>query len=108
MVHILMLLVYILMFYTFKTVSESIEKQYLAQSMKEQVTFQKKQYEFYRQKAETERIFRHDTRHRADILLNYLEIGSVDKAKALIKKELDYIQKTLNSDFVQIRLLMRF
>lgn len=98
-VHILMLLVYILMFYTFKTVSESMEKQNLAQSMKEQVALQKKQYEFYRQKAETERIFRHDARHRADILLNYLEIGSVDKAKALIKKELDYIQKNTELGF---------
>lgn len=98
-VHILMLLVYILMFYTFKTVSESMEKQNLAQSMKEQVALQKKQYEFYRQKAETERIFRHDARHRADILLNYLEIGSVDKAKALIKKELDYIQKNTELRF---------
>ena len=68
-----------------------MEKQNLAQSMKEQVALQKKQYEFYRQKAETERIFRHDARHRADILLNYLEIGSVDKAKALIKKELEVI-----------------
>lgn len=98
-VHILMLLVYILMFYTFKTVSESMEKQNFAQSMKEQVALQKKQYEFYRQKAETERIFRHDARHRADILLNYLEIGSVDKAKALIKKELDYIQKNTELRF---------
>lgn len=98
-VHILMLLVYILMFYTFKTVSESMEKQNLAQSMKEQVALQKKQHEFYRQKAETERIFRHDARHRADILLNYLEIGSVDKAKALIKKELDYIQKNTELRF---------
>ena len=98
-VHILMLLVYILMFYTFKTVSESMEKQNLAQSMKEQVALQKKQYEFYRQKAEMERIFRHDARHRADILLNYLEIGSVDKAKALIKKELDYIQKNTELRF---------
>lgn len=95
-IHILMLLVYILMFYTFKTVNESMEKQNLAQSMKEQVALQKKQYEFYRQKAETERIFRHDARHRADILLNYLETGNIQKAKDLLEKELDSIQ--INSE----------
>lgn len=92
-IHILMLLVYILMFYTFKTVSESMERQNLAQSMKEQVALQKKQYEFYCEKAETERIFRHDARHRADILLHYLESGNTEKAKELLKSELDRIDK---------------
>lgn len=98
-VHILMLLVYILMFYTFKTVSDSMEKQSLAQGMKEQVALQKKQYEFYWQKAETERIFRHDARHRADILLNYLEMGSIDKAKNLLKGELNSIEKNTGMRF---------
>lgn len=87
-VHILMLLVYILIFYTFKTADDSMEKQQLAQSMKEQIRLQKKQYEFYLQKAEAERIFRHDARHRDMILLSYLENGDAEGAKEFIDKEL--------------------
>ena len=49
-IHILMLLVYLLVFYTFKTVHDSMEDEKLAQSMRDQVALQKKQYEFYRDK----------------------------------------------------------
>ncbi len=64
-IHILMLFVYALIFYTFKTAYESVESERLAQSMREQVALQKKQYEFYLNKSEIERIFRHDARHIA-------------------------------------------
>ncbi len=89
--HTLMLLVYILMFYTFKTAYDSMERERLAQSMKKQVALQKKQHEFYLQKEETERIFRHDARHRDTILMSYLEKNDIQGAKAFINKELDRI-----------------
>ncbi len=90
-VYILMMLVYILIFYTFQTAYDSMERERLAQSMKEQILLQKKQYEFHQQKAEAERIFRHDARHRDAILLDYLENDNTEAAKELLKKELTEI-----------------
>lgn len=88
----LMLLVYVLIFYTFQNAHTAMEKQKLTQSMKEQLLLQKKQYEFYLQKAETEKIFRHDARHRDSILLNYLENNDIEAAKIFLDKELTDIQ----------------
>ena len=90
--YILMAFVYILIFYTFKTAYRSAEKQKLAQNMKEQIMLQKRQYELYLQKADAERIFRHDARHRDNILLNLLENGDINGAKELLGKELCDIQ----------------
>ena len=45
-VHILMIFVYLLIFYTLKTVYDAMEKEHFARSMKEQIALQKKQYEF--------------------------------------------------------------
>lgn len=93
-IHLLMLSVYVLIFYTFKTVHDAMEGEKLAQSMKDQIALQKKQHDFYLQKTEAERIFRHDARHRDTILLNYLEEGNVQKAKDLLHSELTEIQTT--------------
>ena len=104
-IHILMFLVYILIFYTFKTVYTSMEACSLAQSMKSQIALQKKQYEFYLQKAEAERIFRHDARHRDSILLNCLEEGDISRAKKMLNVELNGIKtnsKTVFCDNVLI------
>ena len=91
-IHTLMALVYILIFYTFKTVHTSMEKERLAQSMREQIAMQKKQYEFYLRSAETERIFRHDARHRDMILMGYLENEDVSGAKEFLSKEVSEIK----------------
>lgn len=81
MICILMLLVYILIYYTFQTAGDAMERERIAGNMKEQILLQKKQYEFYLQKREAERIFRHDARHRDSILISYLESGDVEGAK---------------------------
>lgn len=94
-IHTLMLLVYVLIFYTFKTAYDAMEEQRLTQSLKEQIGLQKKQYEFYLQKAESERIFRHDARHRDTILLSCLENGDTGRAKALLNKELTEVQPNM-------------
>ena len=86
MICILMLLVYILIFYTFQTAGDAMERERIAGNMKEQILLQKKQYEFYLQKREAERIFRHDARHRDSILISYLENGEVEGAKEFLKK----------------------
>ena len=91
-IYVLMLLVYILIFYTFKTVRDSMERERLAQNMKEQIEMQKKQYELYLHRAETERIFRHDARHRDTILMSCLESGNIGAAKELLNKELSGIR----------------
>lgn len=93
MICILMLLVYILIFYTFQTAGDAMERERIAGNMKEQILLQKKQYEFYLQKREAERIFRHDARHRDSILISYLENGDVEGAKEFLKKELAEIEK---------------
>lgn len=93
-IHILMVLVYILIFYTFKTVHDSMESERLAQSMREQIVLQKKQYEFYIQREEAERIFRHDARHRDAMLLNCMEKGDTEKAKSLLKCELNELHNS--------------
>ena len=66
--------VYILIFYTFQTAGDAMERERIAGNMKEQILLQKKQYEFYLQKREAERIFLTDARHPRDsILIDYLE-----------------------------------
>ncbi len=100
-IHILMLFVYALIFYTFKTAYESSQSERLAQSMREQVALQKKQYEFYLGKAETERIFRHDARHRDAILMNYLENKDIDGAREFLKKEVDEIKLSKKISFCE-------
>lgn len=92
-VYTLMLFVYMLIFYTFRTVSRSMEKEWLAQKMKDQIILQKKQHEFYLQKADNERIFRHNQRFRDSILLQYLENGDTEGARTFIRKELDDIER---------------
>lgn len=98
-IHILMLLVYILIFYTLKTSYDSMEREKLAQSMKSQIAMQKKQYEFYLRKEEEERIFRHDARHRNTILLSYLENGDIAGAKSFLNKELSEIKTNSHTAF---------
>lgn len=99
MICILMLLVYILIFYTFQTAGDAMERERIAGNMKEQILLQKKQYEFYLQKREAERIFRHDARHRDSILISYLENGEVEGAKEFLKKELSEIEKNAKIPF---------
>lgn len=91
-IHALMLLVYILIFYTFKKAYELMEEEKLILGMKEQVNLQKKQYEFYLQKEETARIFRHDARHRDALLLQYLDNNDTERAKELLRKELHAVK----------------
>lgn len=90
-VHVLMMLVYTLIFYTFKTVYDSMARERMAQDMKEQISMQKKQYELYLERAETERIFRHDARHRDALLLSCLESGDTESAAELLRRELTEI-----------------
>lgn len=102
-IHILMLLVYLLIFYTFKTVHDSMDRERLAQSMKEQITLQKKQQELYLQREETERIFRHDARHRDTVLLSYLDGGDINGAKEFLSKELTQIKSVSETPFCENR-----
>lgn len=104
-IHSLMFLVYILIFYTFKTAYESMEKQSLAQSLKEQIRLQKRQYGFYLQREEMERIFRHDARHRDAILLSLLESGSAEEAKEMLKKEMSLIQTESRAHFCDNKII---
>lgn len=105
MICILMLLVYILIFYTFQTAGDAMERERIAGNMKEQILLQKKQYEFYLQKREAERIFRHDARHRDSILISYLENGEVEGAKEFLKKELAEIEKNAKIPFCENTLI---
>lgn len=105
MICILMLLVYILIFYTFQTAGDAMERERIAGNMKEQILLQKKQYEFYLQKREAERIFRHDARHRDSILISYLENGEVEGAKEFLKKELEEIEKNAKIPFCENTLI---
>lgn len=105
MICILMLLVYILIFYTFQTAGDAMERERIAGNMKEQILLQKKQYEFYLQKREAERIFRHDARHRDSILISYLENGEVEGAKDFLKKELAEIEKNAKILFCENTLI---
>ena len=105
MICILMLLVYILIFYTFQTAGDAMERERIAGNMKEQILLQKKQYEFYLQKREAERIFRHDARHRDSILISYLENGDVEGAKEFLKKELAEIEKNAKIPFCENTLI---
>ena len=105
MICILMLLVYILIFYTFQTAGDAMERERIAGNMKEQILLQKKQYEFYLQKREAERIFRYDARHRDSILISYLENGEVEGAKEFLKKELAEIEKNAKIPFCENTLI---
>lgn len=105
MICILMLLVYILIFYTFQTAGDAMERERIAGNMKEQILLQKEQYEFYLQKREAERIFRHDARHRDSILISYLENGDVEGAKEFLKKELAEIEKNAKIPFCENTLI---
>ena len=105
MICILMLLVYILIFYTFQTAGDAMERERIAGNMKEQILLQKKEYEFYLQKREAERIFRHDARHRDSILISYLENGDVEGAKEFLKKELAEIEKNAKIPFCENTLI---
>lgn len=105
MICILMLLVYILIFYTFQTAGDAMERERIAGNMKKQILLQKKQYEFYLQKREAERIFRHDARHRDSILISYLENGEVEGAKEFLKKELAEIEKNAKIPFCENTLI---
>lgn len=105
MICILMLLVYILILYTFQTAGDAMERERIAGNMKEQILLQKKQYEFYLQKREAERIFRHDARHRDSILISYLENGDVEGAKEFLKKELAEIEKNAKIPFCENTLI---
>lgn len=105
MICILMLLVYILIYYTFQTAGDAMERERIAGNMKEQILLQKKQYEFYLQKREAERIFRHDARHRDSILISYLESGDVEGAKEFLKKELAEIEKNAKIPFCENTLI---
>ena len=95
-IHALMLLVYVLIFYTFKTVHDSMAASQTAEKLKDQIELQKKQYEFLGQKEETERIFRHDARHRDAMLLGCIERGDISGAKDLLCRELSEIENEKN------------
>ena len=105
MICILMLLVYILIFYTFQTAGDAMERERIAGNMKEQILLQKKQYEFYLQKREAERIFFFFSRHRDSILISYLENGEVEGAKEFLKKELAEIEKNAKIPFCENTLI---
>lgn len=92
-VFVLMLLVYLLIIYTFRTASSSTENQWITQCMKKQILLQKKQYMYYQKKTEEERIFRHDQRFRNSILQNLLESGDTEGAKEFLRKEQDEMQR---------------
>ena len=92
-VYVLMLLVYLLIIYTFQTVSISTENKWIAQCMREQILLQKKQYAYYQNKTEGERIFHHNQRFRNSILLNLLENGDTEGAKEFLRKEQDEMQR---------------
>lgn len=98
-VHILMIFVYLLIFYTLKTVYDAMEKEHFARSMKEQIALQKKQYEFYLEKMQSERIFRHDARHRDTILLGYFDRGDVSGAKKFLSAEMGRISHSSDAVF---------
>lgn len=104
-IYILMLLVYILMVYSFKTANDSMEKERFAQSMKDQIVLHKKQYEFYMEKLEAQRIFRHDQRFRNSILIKFLEDGDMDGARAFIDKENMEMQKDIMVPFCEYKLI---
>ncbi len=95
-IHALMLLVYVLIFYTFKTVHDSMAASQTAEKLKDQIELQKKQYEFLGQKEEAERIFRHDARHRDAMLLGCIERGDIAEAKELLCHELSRIEDEKN------------
>ena len=100
-IHVLMLLVYTLIFYTFKTVYDSMARERMAQDMKEQIAMQKKQYELYLERAETELIFRHDARHRDALLLSCLESGDTESAAELLRRELTEIDESATLRFCE-------
>ncbi len=100
-IHVLMLLVYTLIFYTFKTVYDSMARERVAQDMKEQIAMQKKQYELYLERAETERIFRHDARHRDALLLSCIESGDTESAAKLLRRELTEIDESATLRFCE-------
>ncbi len=100
-IHVLMLLVYTLIFYTFKTVYDSMARERVAQDMKEQIAMQKKQYELYLERAETERIFRHDARHRDALLLSCIESGDTESAAKLLRGELTKIDGSATLRFCE-------
>lgn len=100
-IHVLMLLVYTLIFYTFKTVYDSMARERVAQDMKEQIAMQKKQYELYLERAETERIFRHDARHRDALLLSCIESGDTESAAKLLRRELTEIDGSATLRFCE-------
>ena len=103
-IYALMLSVYILIFYTFKTALDSMERKRLADSLKEQISLQKKQHEMYLKSSETERIFRHDARHRDALILNCLQQGDTDGAVKLLEKEMTTL-KSHNTVFCENTLI---
>ena len=76
-----------------------MEKEHFARSMKEQIALQKKQYEFYLEKMQSERIFRHDARHRDTILLGYFDRGDVSGAKKFLSAEMGRISHSSDAVF---------
>jgi len=92
-VFVLMIAVYLLIVFVFRTEYASSKKDLLSQNMKSQMVLQKNQYEHYMQQMESERIFRHDQRHRNSILMNILETGDIDAAKEFLSKERFDIEK---------------
>lgn len=96
-----MIFVYLLIFYTLKTVYDAMEKEHFARSMKEQIALQKKQYEFYLEKMQSERIFRHDARHRDTILLGYFDRGDVSGAKKFLSDEMSRIFHSSDAVFCE-------
>lgn len=104
-IYVLMVMVYILIFFTFITVQNSNEKLRIAETMKSQITLQKKQYEYHLQKEEDERIFRHDTRHRDLIMLEYLEQNNTSAAIELLNKELSGIKNISEVQYCENKLI---
>ena len=104
-IYALMTVVYVLIFYTFKTAYDSMQREKLAQSMKDQIALQKEQYEYYKRRSEDERIFRHDARHRDMALLGYLESGNISGAKELIKREMADLKEVSDVRLCENRLV---
>ena len=93
MLNLLMLSVYALMFYTFKTATETAEKEQAAQDLEMQLALQKQHYKEMADKNQEGIIFRHDARHRNMLLLSLAKNQELDKIKELLQKDIASISQ---------------
>ncbi len=98
-IHTLMILVYILIFYTFKTAYANFKTHQIEKNLKKQIELQKDRYELLKKQAQEQKIFRHDARHRNIVLMGFLQNGDIDAAKEFLHSELNIIQKSKQNEF---------